>query len=80
MTKKWGNKVLWARTSKISLGYNVNMDAMQALDVCVEATTSEQACEVLTYIYMHVEARTRLVGYIKTLIDFRLYFMCCAGG
>ena len=66
MTKKWGNKVVIVQTSRRSLWYRGNMDAMQAWDVYVEATTIEQACEVVPYLYIHVEARTPLVGYIKT--------------
>ena len=32
--------------------------------------TIEQACEVATDRDMHVEARTPIVGYIKTFIEF----------
>ena len=61
----WGNKVVVVPTSKRSLGDKGHMDAMQGWDVHVKATTSEQACEAVADLYMHVQAKTPLVGHIK---------------
>ena len=68
---------MWCQLPGKVWGHKGHMDAVQVLDVHVEAATIEQACEVVAGLYMHEQARTPLVVYIKTFYGVRLYSMCC---